>query len=76
MTGEKNIASMNMTMYLLYNALETHLLNSGTVMPVIPDMVDLLCLLWNCSSRISAIFLDEMPFEYMDTTRSSIPTFL
>lgn len=30
-------------------------------------------ILWNNSSRISAIFLVDTPFEYMDTTRSSIP---
>ena len=70
---EKNIASMNMAMYLSSNALDVHLLISGTVISVILDMVDLLYLLWNNSSRISANFLVDTPFEYIDTTRSSMP---
>ena len=53
--------------------LEVHLPISGTVMSVIRDMVNLLYLLWNNYSSISSIFLVEMPLDYKDTIRTSIP---
>jgi hypothetical protein len=39
---EKNIASMDTATYLFSRALYLHLLISGRVMSVIPDIVDLL----------------------------------
>ena len=71
---EKNMASMNIAMYLLLSDLFFHFSISGTVMSVILDMVDLLYLLCNNSSNISAIFLVDMPLEYIESIRSSIPT--
>ena len=67
-----NNMSMNMAMHLFSSGLDLHLLISGTVISVILDIVDLLYLLWNNSSSFSAIFLANIPLEYMDTTRSSI----
>ena len=67
------MASMNMAMYLFLSDLDLHLFISGTGMSVILDIVDLLYLLWSNSSRILAIFLVEMLYEYTDITSPSIP---
>ncbi|CAC11836.1 hypothetical protein [Thermoplasma acidophilum] len=70
---EKNMASRNMAIYLLSRDRFFHFSISGNVISVMRDMVDLLYLLCNNSSSISAIFLVDMPLEYLDNIRSSIP---